>query len=57
MHIPSRVATRLILCCAVAAAPALAFAQAAPAKPAVGTQMTPSATYDKLLTSMEKRIC
>jgi uncharacterized damage-inducible protein DinB len=54
MHIPSRIATRLLLCCAVAAAPAFAFAQAAPAKPAVGTQMTPSATYDKLLSGMEK---
>jgi uncharacterized damage-inducible protein DinB len=54
MHIPSRIATRLLLCCAVAAAPAFALAQAAPAKPAVGTQMTPSATYDKLLSGMEK---
>ncbi len=54
MHIPSRIATRLLLCCAVAAAPAFALAQAAPAKPAVGTQMTPSSTYDKLLSGMEK---
>src|SRR5580704_12983251 len=54
MHIPSRIATRLLLCCAVAAAPAFAFSQAAPAKPAVGTEMTPSATYDKLLSGMEK---
>ncbi len=51
MHIPSRIATRLLLCCAVAAAPAFAFAQAAaPAKPAVGTAMTPAATYGKLLS-------
>jgi len=55
MYIPSRIAARLLLCCAVAAAPAFAFAQdAAPAKPAVGAQMTPSATYDKLLSGMEK---
>jgi hypothetical protein len=55
MHTPSRIATRLLLCCAVAAAPAFAFAQAAaPAKPAVGTQMTPAATYGKLLSNMEK---
>ena len=45
MHIPSRIATRLLLCCAVAAVPAFALGQAAaPAKPAVGTQMTPAAT-------------
>jgi len=54
MHIPSRIATRLLLCCAVVAAPAFAFAQAAPAKPAVGAQMTPAATYGKLLSGMEK---
>ncbi len=55
MHIPSRVATRLLLCCAVASVPAFALAQAAaPAKPAVGTQMTPAATYGKLLSGMEK---
>ena len=54
MHIPIRIAARLLLGCAVAAAPAFAVAQAAPAKPAVGTQMTPSATYDKLLSGMEK---
>lgn len=55
MHIPSRIVTRLLLCCAVASAPAFAFAQApAPAKPAVGTQMTPAATYGKLLSGMEK---
>jgi uncharacterized damage-inducible protein DinB len=55
MHIPSRIATRLLLCCAVAAVPTFALAQAAaPAKPAVGTQMTPAATYGKLLSNMEK---
>jgi len=58
MHIPSRFATRLLLCCAVAAAPAFALAQdaapAKPAKPAVGTAMSPSETYGKLLANMEK---
>ena len=55
MHIPTRFAGRMLLCCAVVAAPAFALAQAsAPAKPAVGAQMTPSATYGKLLSNMEK---
>jgi len=55
MCIPSRFVGRTLLCCAMAAAPAFALAQtAAPAKPAVGTQMTPAATYDKLLSGMEK---
>ena len=58
MHIPSRIATRLLLCCAVAAAPAFALAQdaapAKPAKPAVGTAVSPSETYGKLLGMMEK---
>ena len=55
MNIPTHFAGRMLLCCAVAAAPAFALAQApAPAKPAVGAQMTPSATYDKLLSGMEK---
>jgi uncharacterized damage-inducible protein DinB len=58
MQIPSRVVSRLLLCCAVAAAPAFALAQdsdaAKPAKPAVGTAVSPSETYGKLLTMMEK---
>jgi hypothetical protein len=56
MHIPSGIAARLLLCCAVAAAPAFAFAQdsAKPAKPAVGTTMSPSETYGKLLGLMEQ---
>jgi hypothetical protein len=55
MHIPTQFAGRILLCCAVVAAPAFASAQAsAPAKPAVGTQMTPAATYEKLLSNMEK---
>jgi uncharacterized damage-inducible protein DinB len=59
MNIPSRIATRLLLCCVVASAPAFAFAQEAapakPAKPAVGTTMSPSETYGKLLGMMEKQ--
>jgi uncharacterized damage-inducible protein DinB len=55
MHIPTYFTGRILLCCAFVAAPAFVLAQeAAPAKPAVGTQMTPSATYDKLLSGMEK---
>ncbi len=40
--------------CLLAAAFAFGQGQAAPAKPAVGTVMTPSATYGKLLGMMEK---
>jgi uncharacterized damage-inducible protein DinB len=55
MHIPAHFAGRILLCCALGAAPAIAVAQTpAPAKPAVGAQMTPSATYGKLLSGMEK---
>lgn len=55
MHIPSRIAARVLLCCAVAAAPAFALTQeAAPAKPAVGTPQTPTQVYGKLLGLLEK---
>lgn len=55
MQFPLRIAARLLLCCAVAAAPAFALAQeAAPAKPAVGTPQTPSQVYGKLLGLIEK---
>jgi hypothetical protein len=54
MHNSSRFA-RLLLCYAMAAAPALALAQnAAPAKPAVGTPQNPSQVYGKLLGLFEK---
>jgi uncharacterized damage-inducible protein DinB len=54
MQFPSRIAARMLLCCAVAAAPAFAFAQqSAPAKPAVGTPQNPSAVYGKLLGIIE----
>lgn len=56
MQIPSQIVGRILLCCAVAAVPALASAQdsAKPAKPAVGTAIAPSETYGKLLSGMEK---
>ena len=56
MQIPSQLVRNLLLCCAVAAATSLAFAQdsAKPAKPAVGTAVAPSETYGKLLSGMEK---
>jgi len=43
-----------VLACCVLAAATLAHTQAAPAKPAAGTQMTPAATYGKLLGMLEK---
>jgi len=52
---PIQIASRAFGCCLLAVASTVVFAQAAaPAKPAVGTQMTPAAIYDKLLTGMEK---
>jgi uncharacterized damage-inducible protein DinB len=43
-------------CCLLAAASTATFGQAAaaPAKPAVGTLVSPAASYDKLLSGMEK---
>jgi len=53
---PSRIAARLLLCGAVAAAPAFALAQeSAPAKPAVGTPQAPSEVYGKVLSIMEQQ--
>jgi uncharacterized damage-inducible protein DinB len=55
MHIHTRIAGRILLCCMVAAAPALALAQAAaPEKPAVGTKQDPKQIYGKLLSGMEQ---
>jgi hypothetical protein len=52
---PIQNASRAFGCCLLAVASTVVLAQAAaPAKPAVGTQMTPAQTYDKLLTGMEK---
>jgi uncharacterized damage-inducible protein DinB len=42
-----------LACCLLAAASTLAFAQTAPAKPAIGAAMPPAQVYGKLLTQME----
>ncbi len=47
-------AATVIACCVLAVPPQCAHAQAAPAKPAVGSMVPPSATYEKLLSGMEK---
>jgi uncharacterized damage-inducible protein DinB len=50
-HFPARI----LGCCLLAAASALAFPQAAaPPKPAVGTKTPPAQVYGKLLSGMEK---
>jgi DinB family len=55
MHISTKFAGRLLICCVMAAAPMLAFAQAAaPEKPAVGTKQEPKQVYGKLLSLMEQ---
>ncbi len=52
---PIRIAGSILGCCLLAATSTLAFSQtAAPAKPAVGTLMSPSQTYGKLLGGMEQ---
>ena len=51
------VAGCIVGCCLLIAASTLAFAQAtAPAKPAVGTAVSPAQTYGKLLSGMEQRV-
>jgi len=55
MRLSSLIPAAAVLgCCVLAIPPQCAHAQAAPAKPAVGTMVPPSATYDKLLSGMEK---
>ncbi len=44
----------IVACCLLAAAVTLGHAQGTTAKPAVGTVMTPAATYGKLLDGMSK---
>jgi uncharacterized damage-inducible protein DinB len=44
----------IVACCLLAAAVTLGHSQGAGAKPAVGTVMTPAATYGKLLDGMSK---
>ncbi len=54
MHTHSLMPRRLLGCCLLAAASALAMAQnAAPAKPAVGTPVTPAQVYEKVLSTIE----
>ena len=54
MHGFIRNAGSILACCVLAAASTVGHSQAAPAKPAVGTVMTPAATYGKLLGMLEK---
>ncbi|MGD0522743.1 MAG: DinB family protein [Terracidiphilus sp.] len=61
MHKFTHHGSRILGCCLLAAASALALAQAAapaapaaPAKPAVGTPIPPAQVYGKLLSRMEK---
>jgi len=57
MNTHSRTAGRILACCLLSAASALALSQAtAPAKPAVGTPISPSQVYGKLLSGMEQEI-
>src|SRR5579871_4087170 len=55
MHGFIRNSGSILACCVLAAASTIAHSQAAaPAKPAVGTVMTPAATYGKLLDMLSK---
>jgi len=55
MHIPMKIGVRILLCCAMAATPMLAIAQAAaPPKPPVGTRMDPPQVYGRILGIVEK---
>ncbi|MGD0893342.1 MAG: DinB family protein [Terracidiphilus sp.] len=54
-RIGGQISGSILGCCLLAAASTLALAQAAaPAKPAVGSLVSPSATYGKLLSGMEQ---
>src|ERR1700733_10050923 len=56
MRLSSRLfAASLAGCCLLATTSTVLLAQAAkPATPAIGTQVSPAATYDKLISGMEK---
>jgi uncharacterized damage-inducible protein DinB len=55
MRIPTSILGRVFVASILAVASTSVFSQdAAPAKPAVGTQMTPADTYSKLLSLLEK---
>jgi uncharacterized damage-inducible protein DinB len=49
-----RNAARILCCCLVVAGGTVGHTQAAPAKPAVGTAVPPSASYGRLLSGLEK---
>lgn len=53
MRISTPIASRLLACCLLTAASTMTFAQATPAKPAVGTAMPPAQVYNKLMSGME----
>ena len=56
MRIPTHIPGRILCCCLMAAATSIALAQTpAPAKPAVGTVMSPAQTYGSVLSIMEKQ--
>lgn len=55
MRLSVRFALPIVAGCLLAALPAIAFSQAAaPAKPAVGTMISPAEVYGKLLNNLEK---
>ncbi len=54
MRIPRNLAARALSCCVLIAAPVFSMAQAAPAKPAVGSAQAPSMVYGRLLGLLEK---
>lgn len=53
MRLLTQFAGRFAGCCLLAAASTLAFSQAAPAKPAVGSQVPPAQVFGKLLSTVE----
>ena len=54
MRIRTLTAVRLLGCCLLTAASTFSLAQAAPAKPAVGSAIAPAQVYGSLLSSIEK---
>jgi hypothetical protein len=53
MRISTPIASRLLACCLLTAGSTFSLAQAAPAKPAVGTAQPPAQVYNKVLGMME----
>jgi uncharacterized damage-inducible protein DinB len=54
MRIPSQFVVRVLSGCVLVATSTFALAQAAPAKPAVGTPQAPAMVYGRLLSLLEK---